>query len=183
LQRYVSPSSPPYLRPSHNDTYTVRLPTRAQNFIRTLLHTDYLAQKHTIFLLQVEFLAAHPNQPFYVGFDYTDGRAVVRVYALEDSGGPWGVPRDQCNNEYLIRAERGGGRMVLHRVFVSTGEASYMRWFPLRMTSSVLETGVLRLARELEGTRRSDFDSLRPRLMQQIAALDAAAMEKVLETH
>ncbi|KAJ7314856.1 hypothetical protein DFH08DRAFT_894890 [Mycena albidolilacea] len=161
----------------------VRLPTRAQNFIRTLLHTDYLAQKHTIFLLQVEFLAAHPNQPFYVGFDYTDGRAVVRVYALEDSGGPWGVPRDQCNNEHLMRTERGGGRMVLHRVFVSVGEASYMRWFPLRMTSSVLETGVRRLARELEGTQRSDFDAIRPRLMQQIVALDAAAMGKVLETH
>ncbi|KAJ7854572.1 hypothetical protein B0H14DRAFT_3865506 [Mycena olivaceomarginata] len=108
-------------------------------------------------IAKVEFLAANPNQPFYVGFDYTDGRAVVRVYALEDSGGPWGVPRDQCNNEHLMRAERGGGSMVLHRVFVSTGEASYMRWFPLRMTSSVLETG--------------------------IAALDATAMGKVLETH
>ncbi|KAJ7208788.1 hypothetical protein C8J57DRAFT_1540533 [Mycena rebaudengoi] len=89
--------------------YKVRLPTRAQNFIGTLLHTDYLAQKHTILLLQVEFLAAHPNQPFYVGFDYTDGRAVARVYALEDCGGPWGVPRDRCNNEHLMRAERGRG--------------------------------------------------------------------------
>ncbi|KAJ6548426.1 hypothetical protein B0H19DRAFT_1237297 [Mycena capillaripes] len=160
-----------------------RLSTRAQTFIRTLLHTDYLAQKPTILLLQVEFLAAHPNQPFYVGFDYTDGRAVVGVYALEDSGGPWGVPRDQCNNEHLMRAERGRQHMVLHRVFVSTGEAHYMRWYPLRMTSSVLATGVRRLARELEGTRRSELDALRPRLVSQIAALDAAMAGTVLETH
>ncbi|KAJ7197971.1 hypothetical protein GGX14DRAFT_402292 [Mycena pura] len=168
---------------AYYDTYTVRLPTRAQNFIRTLLHTDYLAQKHTILLLQVEFLAAHPNQPFYVGFDYTDGRAVIRVYALEDSGGPWGVPRDRCNNEHLMRAERGGGRMVLHRVFLSTGEANYMRWVPLRTTSSALETGVRRLARELEGTRKRNYDALRPRLVTQIAALDAATTGKMLETH
>lgn len=167
----------------HHHTYPARLSTRTQAFIRTLLHTDYLAQKPTILLLQVEFLAAHPNQPFYVGFDYTDGRAVVRVYPLEDSGGPWGVPRDQCNNEYLTRAERGGGRMVLHRVFVSTGEAHYMRWLPLRITSSVLETGVRRLARELEGTQRSDFDAVRPRLVPQIAALDAVTAGTVLETH
>jgi hypothetical protein len=77
-----------YLRHAHHHhTYPARLSTRTQTFIRTLLHTDYLAQKPTILLLQVEFLAAHPNQPFYVGFDYTDGRAVVRVYPLEDSGG------------------------------------------------------------------------------------------------
>jgi hypothetical protein len=92
---------------------------------------------------------------------------VARVYALEDSGGPWGVPRDRCNNEHLMRAERGGGCMVLHRVFVSTGEAHYMRWFPLRMTSSVLETGVRRLARELEGTRMSHLDAVRPRFVPQ----------------
>ncbi|KAJ7474182.1 hypothetical protein FB451DRAFT_1398178 [Mycena latifolia] len=161
--------------------YVGRLRNRDQNFIRAVLHTDYLASKQAILLAQVEFLAAQPNRPFYIGFDYTAGHPSIELHALEPFDGPWGVPNDQCNAEQVARAQRSGGRVALHRVFCTTVGIAHMRWFPLRSTSGVLGESVRHLARESEGA--ANFDELRPGLMERIAALDVETSRDLVELH
>ncbi|KAJ7106840.1 hypothetical protein C8R43DRAFT_1045301 [Mycena crocata] len=156
---------------------------RDRDFIRAILHKDYLHSKHSILECQVSFLAVHPDQSFYIGFDYSNGRAEVKLHGFDKLVhvcGPWGIPNEPCNDDQLARAHLAGGRLGLHRAFISHGGMCYMRWFPLFTTSNVLDEGVRRLARELEG---ADSEERKPWLLEKITELISETEVTLVEIH
>ncbi|KAF8207807.1 hypothetical protein K438DRAFT_1814314 [Mycena galopus ATCC 62051] len=155
------------------------LRTRGRDFIRAILHHDYLKHKHHILLSQIKFLVAHPDQPNYVGFNYTKGRVKIDVYpTVGDVNSPWGVGNDVHDEREVERAQRSGGRYTLHRAFIGIGGMAFLHWFPLRATNAALDELVQRLAGEVD--RSIDVDALKARLLEELAALERAERE---ETH
>ncbi|KAJ7847303.1 hypothetical protein B0H13DRAFT_2362523 [Mycena leptocephala] len=113
---------------------TTSMPARDRDFLRALVNRDYLAFKDKILASQAEFISADPDEPFYIAFDYSSGymELGVQPFAVEFPGGiP--VEADVGTEQLRARAERSGGRLVLHRVCISKGDAEYFWWVPLRV--------------------------------------------------
>jgi hypothetical protein len=156
-----------------------RMRTRDRAFLRALVHRDYLALKPSILLAQVEFLAPNPDASFYVGFDYSDGRPSAHVHVWAPGHGLWDIDdNDPCTEEQHARAS---GRYMVQRVALSTGTAVQRPWIPLRTTSSALDDGVRRLARELQGI--DGFVVKRSWLVEEIEKLDAETAGDLVEIH
>ncbi|KAJ7142634.1 hypothetical protein C8R44DRAFT_725971 [Mycena epipterygia] len=100
-----------------------------RNYKRVLLHRDYLSFKHQILVLQIQFIVAHPDEPFYIG--------------------PWGITDNPSNAQRWARAERSGGRLVLHRAVTGSNGIAY-----------------------LDEAEKDDVAELEPWLMTQVATLD-----------
>ncbi|KAJ7279897.1 hypothetical protein C8J57DRAFT_1711998 [Mycena rebaudengoi] len=154
------------------------LRTRGRDFIRAILHHDYLKHKHNILLSQIKFFVAHPDQPNYVGFDYTEGRVKIDVHPVADVRNPWGVRKDVRDEIEVERAQRSGGCYTLHRAFISIGGTAFLHWFPLRATNAALDELVRRLAGKVD--RPIDVDTLKAQLVEELAALERAERK---ETH
>lgn len=157
--------------------------TRDRDFVRAILHRHYLNSRHAILVSQIQFLAAHPNESFYIGFNYTNGRPDVDIYPCIHVPGPWGVHVDPCNEQEVSRAQSSGRKLVLHRTFISQGTLSYLRWFPLRSTSAAADERVRQMAAELEGIGVESLAAMRPQLLERVAALDLEMEGQIVEIH
>ncbi|KAJ7124609.1 hypothetical protein C8R43DRAFT_1135563 [Mycena crocata] len=138
-------------------------------FLRALANRDYLIRKSSILLAQVEFLveANDPDAPFYVGIDYTEGQPTVHVHGWASGPGFWNIGEDDpCTEEQHARMRRSNGRYMVHRLALPTGGTLECPWIPLRTMNGILDEGVRRLARELEGPE--DVVAKRAWLVEQI---------------
>ncbi|KAJ7676578.1 hypothetical protein DFH06DRAFT_1291567 [Mycena polygramma] len=155
--------------------------TRDRNFIRGLLQRDYIHHKHAILTSQVEFIAAHPDQPFYVLFDYTSGRPEIEIKPCVGVRGPANVQMNAYNRRQLARATQSGGRLILHRAFISFGGVSCMYWFPLRTRTAVQHEQMRQMATEVAGTE--DATAIELRLEEMATIEDDTDGSVITETH
>ncbi|KAJ7815095.1 hypothetical protein B0H14DRAFT_2848759 [Mycena olivaceomarginata] len=125
---------------------TIPMHTRDRDFFRALLHQDYLALKPEILAAQAEFIAARPDEPFYVGFDYTGGHATAAVHPFtRETYSLWSTGDERCDEQLRARAECSCGRLVMHRVFISMGDMADLRWFPLRTMGGAPGNGLVEI--------------------------------------
>ncbi|KAJ7748369.1 hypothetical protein B0H16DRAFT_1692154 [Mycena metata] len=112
------------------DTLTVR----ETNFLRAILHQDYLRLKIEILFQQIQFMLAHPQVESYTDFDYSSLgiTPAVKIYACaaakDDS-----VPTRQL----MSRARRSKGKMEMHRMHLQILGGFQSRWFPMRMDNPI----------------------------------------------
>ncbi|KAF7361047.1 MYND-type domain-containing protein [Mycena sanguinolenta] len=136
--------------------------TRSRQFLKALLHDDYLRLKHTILNNQLAYLRANPGTSLYVQFDYRTGVCEVSVKALDNE--MW--KRENA------RTSKSEGRMQIHMMRVSDGlygEVTYI--FPLYSSTGECRIGIEALAAKdaCEETDRAQI--------QHLLELD------ILETH
>ncbi|KAJ7036138.1 hypothetical protein C8F04DRAFT_1096259 [Mycena alexandri] len=122
------------------------LNSRDRHFLRTLLHHDYRAARHDLWLQQIAFMHTHPGTDFYTRFDYSHGAVAVQVLSATSSN----HPRDFEGSFRLAQAAASGGRMELHYMFLSAGSTARARWFPLRSSSSAISEGLRAIACSIE---------------------------------
>ncbi|KAJ6481324.1 hypothetical protein C8R47DRAFT_595547 [Mycena vitilis] len=126
--------------------------TRDRDFLRALLHRDYLQEKASILALQVEFLVTRPGEQCYVLFDYTCGRPDIRVFPCAGVSGPRSIEMNAYTMRQLERAARSGGRLILHRALTSFGGPAYVYWFPLRTQRGMPELMEIFAAKRVQET-------------------------------
>ncbi|KAJ7670713.1 hypothetical protein DFH06DRAFT_1468488 [Mycena polygramma] len=126
--------------------------TRDRDFLRALLHRDYLQEKPSILAFQVEFLVTRPGEQCYVLFDYTCGRPDIRVSPCAGVSGPRSIEMNAYNRRQLARAAQSDGRLILHRAHISFGGPADMYWFPLRTQPGMAELMVSLAAKKVQET-------------------------------
>ncbi|KAJ7022535.1 hypothetical protein C8F04DRAFT_237029 [Mycena alexandri] len=155
------------------DTLTVR----ETNFLRAILHQDYLRLKIEILFQQIQFMLAHPQVEFYTDFDYSSLgiTPAVKIYACaaakDDS-----VPTRQL----MSRAQRSKGGMELHRMHLRILGGFQSRWFPMRTDNPILYDAVRRLAMSLRGV---DVTARREDIMERLRQLDLEVDDELLAIH
>ncbi|KAJ7337699.1 hypothetical protein DFH08DRAFT_877340 [Mycena albidolilacea] len=117
-----------------------QLTFRDRNFLRALVHSDYLAGRENLLTMHAMFLRGDPDAPFFVQFDYRKG------FVSMDTGE---VPRGMA--EYAMRATQSRGRVELHMVVVKEGTGrSRAHVIPLRSADG-------RVLEELKVMARGDY--------------------------
>ncbi|KAJ7618280.1 hypothetical protein DFH06DRAFT_1483306 [Mycena polygramma] len=134
--------------------------TREKSFLRFLLHTDYIAHKHTILSLRAEYMATSDpaREPFYTEFNYTAGPVQISILSAEPliARLPAGTQR--------VEAAYQLGRSIIDRCKTSldvavlplgAGESRY--WIlPMRSTSATVYEGLVRVVGDKAAGRVSD---------------------------
>ncbi|KAJ7096574.1 hypothetical protein B0H15DRAFT_928650 [Mycena belliarum] len=139
------------------------LSKRELSFLRALLHHEYTANKHTIWLRQIAFMNAHPSTVFYTLFDYTAGPPFAgEVEILPQSDSTYPPDFEQRAAE----ARASGGRLELHymRVAVSAGEKTHGRWIPMRSSSAAVADGLRSIARDVHSLGPEGRETLLERI-------------------
>ncbi|KAJ7203547.1 hypothetical protein GGX14DRAFT_461451 [Mycena pura] len=116
-----------------------QLTFRDRDFLRALVHSDYLAHRNKLLLMHANFLRGNDQDgaPFFVQFDYRKG------FVSMDTGA---VPGGMA--EYAARATRSGGRVELHVVVVKEGtERPRAHVIPLRSADGRVLAGLKAMAR------------------------------------
>ncbi|KAF8143692.1 hypothetical protein K438DRAFT_1875536 [Mycena galopus ATCC 62051] len=133
-----------------------QLTFRDRDFLRALVHSDYLAGRDNVLAMQVRFLRGNPDAPFIVRFDYRKGFVSI------DTGE---LPGEMV--EYAARAARSEGRVELHMVVVNEGTGrSRVHVIPLRSADG-------RVLDELKAMARGDHVASESPEMS-LSALDLA---------
>ncbi|KAJ7747854.1 hypothetical protein B0H16DRAFT_1850421 [Mycena metata] len=146
-------------------------------FLRTLLHHDYRAARHDLWLQQIAFMHTHPGIDFYTRFDYSHGAVAVQVLAVTSSD----HPRDFERPFLLAQAAASGGCMELHYMFLSAGSTARARWFPLRSSSAAISAGLRVIARSIEpGATIADLHN---QLLDDLNKLDEEVGGEVIQIH
>ncbi|KAJ7162394.1 hypothetical protein C8R46DRAFT_1104458, partial [Mycena filopes] len=137
-----------------------------KGFIRALLDAEYQCQRLPISVQKLDFMAEHPNTPFFVMFDFTV--SPVEPYVIHaipvGSAGLDATP-------HLGRLARSGERLTIHLVHLGHGSRRSYSIFPLRATSSRFHDGLVELARELDVPRCAPQEVI-VRVQQLIEATD-----------
>ncbi|KAJ7113110.1 hypothetical protein C8R44DRAFT_984922 [Mycena epipterygia] len=155
------------------------LSMRELNFLRAVLHQDYLSSKFDILLQQIEFMTHRPGVAFYTSLDYTSGTGnpttEIHPHSAHDESS------DPAERDLIVRAAKSGGLMELHRMCLPMGSRALMIWIPMRATSPRLHDGVREIAKELCG--RGNLSDIRPQILRWIQELDMEAEDELLEVH
>lgn len=146
---------------------------REVNFLRAVLHQDYLSLKFDILLQQIEFVTRRPGVTFYTSLDYTSGTGSPTTEIRSHQ------PSDPAERDLVVRAAKSGGLMELHRMSIPMGSRTLTKWIPMRATSPRLHDGVREFAQELRG--RGNLFDIRPQILAWIQDMDAD--DELIEVH
>jgi hypothetical protein len=123
------------------------LSAKNRAFLRFLLHHDYVKQKHSILMLQSQFLQDFELEPFYTEFDYTHlrgGPPKSRVRHTTDLIPLLGNSRAALARweDLCARMARDPKQMQLHVVVIQRGTEPWYLMFPMRSNSAALWDGL-----------------------------------------
>ncbi|KAJ7635680.1 hypothetical protein DFH06DRAFT_661106 [Mycena polygramma] len=140
-----------------------------RNFLRALLHRDYLAHRRKIYSLQIALWVQDPSQRTYVFFDYLSGPVSVAVR-------PWPTettevihhPDDWIERflDHGWRSSQSDGLLELHVMAIHDGSKPYWKIVPMRHTSPDIRDKLRSIASKVAAIPATD-----PRFT------DAVAME------
>ncbi|KAJ7448932.1 hypothetical protein FB451DRAFT_758101 [Mycena latifolia] len=160
----------------------LRLAPRDQDFMRAIMHADYLRLRYTLSTDKLAFMVQHPGEPFFVCFDYARGWAAAgevagkgAFLALHDFAVELPMQWDRC--------ARAGGQMEMHVALVSEGGHGdeRPRLFPMRTSSSKFHDGLRRIADEVPPG--ADLEDYMVQLDPKLRDLIREVSEEVIEIH
>ncbi|KAK6991882.1 MYND-type domain-containing protein [Favolaschia claudopus] len=126
---------------------------RERSFITALAHHEHEASILDLCLKKISFMHTHPDEAYYILFDYTSTHSVPLIRSVQQpprlrtspSNAMLAQWEDQVN-----RAAHSEGRMELLVVVFGDGKSTYRRMVPLRSPTSIIQTGLRRIADSLQ---------------------------------
>ncbi|KAJ6462424.1 hypothetical protein C8R45DRAFT_1080562 [Mycena sanguinolenta] len=141
-----------------------------RQFMRALIHDDYLGEIGSIYEQHLELMAADPDALVLTLFDYTYTPVDISVHPITDS-----PVTDALNGmgaewmDMVSRTKRSHGCMQLHVIKVSDGGDTRLWVTPLRTSSSRIYDAVRELAKKLPRDYDSDDEELWEDAATQVA--------------
>ncbi|KAJ7231115.1 hypothetical protein C8J57DRAFT_1581256 [Mycena rebaudengoi] len=159
----------------------VLLSARERSFMRVLFHAHFRMHRPTVSLFQIEWMYAHPGEPFYTLFDYTEPSGVC-IEVLPHSQ----FPADELDIEWpdiVSRVAKSRGRMDIHVMCVTKGDKKRYMLVPLRSNSSRMHDGLRRIVREIPAGTDIMADDYQSQLLDKIRRFIKANDFLVMEIH
>ncbi|KAJ6490240.1 hypothetical protein C8R47DRAFT_1195796 [Mycena vitilis] len=122
------------------------VPSRERSFMRALIHSDYKQHWFDIAMDEIKLIRNHPNEEFYIIFDYTPLSGVMPVIQNRNTLPDHGVPAHASTEVEWARLAKSNGRMRMHAMRIADGPATRLRMYPVRGGSAVFHRGLLMIA-------------------------------------
>ncbi|KAJ7636273.1 hypothetical protein FB45DRAFT_444824 [Roridomyces roridus] len=148
----------------HRQFSRIGLRYRERSFIHALVASDYRRLRVAIAVDMIQFMAAHPDTPFFVRLNYASPgppAAGIRISV-------WPLSELHLPNPHSARVARSNGRLVLYLIRIShgTGRQSHVIW-PLRAASSHFYDGLVRISHEASGLSDEQVEALVQNLVKE----------------